>query len=402
MFRLEILFVLLSIGTLNPVNGIDLTCRSEATLIEGLTGEALDWYTVYKMPKLAVSKKLHDSSLPFLPEGLAYMFMTNASQKWHMSSISMNDTDSMSGRTLQALYANDSDIGYILYNDQAKSVSVVRGHTKGVLLFNDKSIVWLVHSIPHFPPMANEKHYTIHDSQCVYGQSMLCMTFNFEQLESIGEQLFFNYPQIYDYYIPEKLKSTKAKELEPLMNVISGKHPTQQPWTSLKFLSTKNGEKMLSFAKFTNYGEDLYSGFVAPNLKSELLTETWNNGVGTLKSNCSASITYHVMNIEKVRVALIGQSFSVHHDHSKWAVTNSSMQIACIGDINRQAEQFKRSGGTVCFVNNKNVWSQYHGLVQDIEPCERTKFRSRLMSRVMKAYEIAKAKFWCVLMNKCD
>ena len=35
---------------------------------------------------------------------------------------------------------------------------------------------------------------------------------------------------------------------------------------------------MLSFAKTTEFQEDLYAGLVAPTLQSNLLTETWNNG----------------------------------------------------------------------------------------------------------------------------
>ena len=35
---------------------------------------------------------------------------------------------------------------------------------------------------------------------------------------------------------------------------------------------------MLSFAKATEFEDDLYSGMVAPKLNSNLITETWNNG----------------------------------------------------------------------------------------------------------------------------
>ena len=140
----------------------------------------------------------------------------------------------------------------------------------------------------------------------------------------------------------------------------------------------------------------MIKGLVAPTLKSNMLTETWNNGRGTLVSNCSANVTYHVMNIEHVKFDSLNLKFSVHHDHSKWAVTNKldeldvhqflhdssttfvddnddddASGIVCIGDINRQVEQFKRGGGTVCFMNNRNVWLNYYKLVGDIETCPR-------------------------------
>ena len=89
------------------------------------------------------------------------------------------------------------------------------------------------------------------------------------------------------------------------------------------------------------------------------------------------------MNIEEVKFDILNLKFSVHHDHSKWAVTSFSdnvagqkVKIACIGDINRQEEQFKRSGGTVCFLNNENVWKQYSYIVNDVEQCKKFKVNS--------------------------
>lgn len=53
-------------------------------------------------------------------------------------------------------------------------------------------------------------------------------------------------------------------------------------------------------------------------------------------------------------------------------------KIACVGDINRQEEQFKRGGGTVCFMDNENVWNQYSKLVAQVEPCKRKFKRENL------------------------
>ncbi len=374
----------------------EIVCRNE------ITGESLDWFTLYKLPKM---NQISENN-KFFPNGTAYAFMTNKNPEWTLSNLSINDTNSFPGRTLETLYKtnfsnNDSNIGYILYNDQADQVTLIKGHTKGVILFNENSAVWIVHSIPHFPPKANQSEYCIQPSQCVYGQSMLCMSFNFEQLEIIGEQLLYNYPQIYDYHIPSKLKWKNSNILENLLNVLSGDHVKQGPWFNMKYLTTLGGQKMLSFAKFTQFEDDLYSGIVAPKLESNLYTETWNNGAGTLNSNCSSDLTYHVMNIEQVKFDKFNVKFSVHRDHSKWAVTSlrnylldlsihgfethdDEVKIACVGDINRQEEQFKRGGGTVCFLNNTKVWQQYFALVDDIEACEKFKV-NKLKSRKIKA-----------------
>lgn len=179
-------------------------------------------FTTYKLPKnIHPSKNGNDN----LTLGTAYTLMTNKQQKWKLSKFSINDTMSAAGQTLAPLYSDSADhLGYILYNDQADKITVIKGHTKGVILFDGNTAVWLVHSVPHFPPKRDEGAYLIHPSQVVYGQSMLCMTFKFEELEKIGQQLLFNYPQVYDYHIPEKLLQTyKNSILNNIVKVVNGK-----------------------------------------------------------------------------------------------------------------------------------------------------------------------------------
>lgn len=359
-----------------------IVCRNE------VDGEPLDWFTAYKLPK---SRHHPNNDNDFLTTGTAYSMITNKNQQWTLSTLSINDTKSILGQTLAPLYTesskDDDDIGYVMYNDQADKVTLIKGHTKGVILFDDKTAVWLIHSVPHFPPTKSAGEYLIHPSQCVYGQSMLCMTFNVDDLQKIGLQLLYNYPQVFDHSIPDKLLKSKGSVLDNLVRVVNGDHIKAQPWSNVVSLTTLGGEQLLSFAKTTEFQEDLYAGLVAPTLQSNLLTETWNNGAGTLKSNCSANLSYHVNNIEELSLDFVspGYKFSVHDDHSKWAVTKSNggffgvglgksaysdVRMACIGDINRQEEQFKRGGGTMCFVKNENVWHEYSRIVSDIQECQ--------------------------------
>lgn len=319
--------------------------------------------------------------------------MTSTDPKWKMSDLSINDTLSMPGRTLEHLYSNNSDeIGYIMYNDQADKVTLIKGHTKGIILFNQNQAIWIVHSIPNFPPKKSFNQYFIRPPQCIFGQSMLCMSFSIDKLATIGKQLLYTYPQIFDYYVPDKLKYSPT--LSNLINVINGARITSPPWYNYELLTTVGGEKMMSFAKITEFNQDLYSGLVASNLKSNLFTETWNNGAGTLKSNCSSSLDYHVLNIEKVKFSDFNLEFSVHHDHSKWAVTSlkdskhfdfewefdtaEEIKIPCVSDINRQIEQFKRAGGCVCFIENSQVWKEYYNLVDTVETCDRNRFKKKV------------------------
>lgn len=124
-------------GTFNYQDN-DIFCRDE------ITGEPIDWVTLYKLPRSSKIEEYSSVTNPFVYEGTAYTYMTNTKQdKWYMSDLSMNDTKSFAGRTLDILYetfdnfnltsAEEAGIGYILYNDQADKVSLTRGHTKGNL-----------------------------------------------------------------------------------------------------------------------------------------------------------------------------------------------------------------------------------------------------------------------------
>lgn len=254
-----------------------------------------------------------------------------------------------------------------------------------MILFDNTSAIWIVHSIPHYPPKPSSSNYSINPSQCVYGQSMLCISVGIDQLQQIGQQLLFNYPQVYDSHVPNHLAQLDA--LSNLMKVINGDYVKLSPWFNLNMIETSNGQKMLSFAKFTDFGDDLYSGLVAPHFKSNLSVETWNNGAGTFDSNCSTQ--YKVHNIEQVKFDSLGLRFSVHRDHSKWTVSDGlNAKVACVGDINRQIDQLKRGGGTVCFLNNERVWKQYFNLVDQLEPCKTNRSFKKDKKKTLKKRRI--------------
>ena len=93
-----------------------------------------------------------------------------------------------------------------------------------------------------------------------------------------------------------------------------------------------------------------------------------------MSSECNS--TYSVYNIEKISMNKILPkfTFTVGSDHSKWAINlaidSNHSKYMCIGDINRQESQKKRGGGSVCFVENKNVWKSYFDLIELTENCE--------------------------------
>lgn len=75
----------------------------------------------------------------------------------------------------------------ILYNDEAPDGSIMfkKGHTKGLILGNGDGGIWLVHSVPRFPPIDAGKYYFPHNG-FQYGQSLLCISFDLNNLDKVG------------------------------------------------------------------------------------------------------------------------------------------------------------------------------------------------------------------------
>lgn len=310
--------------------------------------------------------------------GSAYVYTTpSKSSEWNVGAKALNDTSSMVGQTIDILYktsfSNENKLGYVLYNDQfeGESGSSTKAHAKGVIIFDETSAIWIAHSIPEFPPKPNTKTYKIDSDQLIYGQSMICLSLSFEALSQVGLQLYYAYPQVYDYHIPSSMADKAA--LKNLKEVVEKKHVTKEPFTSVQAIKTRENVEFLTFYKYSKFNQDLYGDLVGKELKTALYTETWRRGsAANMPSVCDEP--NKVNNILSINIASIGVGFSSMSDHSKWAVSDpadetSALKFLCIGDINRQESQAKRGGGTICFKNNPGVWKLYKGIVSDVEPC---------------------------------
>jgi len=58
----------------------------------------------------------------------------------------------------------------------------------GDVCFDKTSGFWLVHSVPNFPPNASDG-YSYPDSGTVFGQTFLCVTYEYSELNAIGRIL---------------------------------------------------------------------------------------------------------------------------------------------------------------------------------------------------------------------
>ncbi|XP_072458315.1 deoxyribonuclease-2-alpha isoform X11 [Notamacropus eugenii] len=239
-------------------------------------------FVTYKLPAMPNSLK-----------GLNYMYLDGNSGGWQEGATSIDSTQGAVGRTMNQLYqGNLSELAYLLYNDQPPSGNgnpdtTYRGHTK-------------------------------------------------------GKQLTYTYPQVYDY----RLEGFFAQDLPDLKQAAQGHHVGQGPWNRSVTLTSRAGVVFRSFAKFNDFQNDLYAGWLTTALSSDLFVQFWPRTSKVLPSSCSGP--FRVLNV--LELAFPDSTvppFSATHDHAKWCVALNSTWT-CIGDLNRNYAEEHRGGGTLC------------------------------------------------------
>ncbi|XP_006874367.1 PREDICTED: deoxyribonuclease-2-alpha [Chrysochloris asiatica] len=334
----------------------------------GDSGQPVDWFVVYKLPA-------HSRPGDAAGSGLRYKYLDANSGGWREGAGSINSSAGAVGRSLLPLYRNNaSQLAFLLYNDQPPTsrgiqFSSSRGHTKGVLLLDQEGGFWLIHSVPHFPPPASSAAYSWPSSAETYGQTLLCVSFPLNQFLKIGRQLTYTYPLVYDH----KLQGTFAEKFPDLEEVIKGHHVRQGPWNNSVALTSQAGATFQSFTKFGNFGDDLYSGWLATALGSNLHVQFWYKSPGILPSNCSS--TYEVLDV--TQVAFPGPAeptFNSTVDHSKWCVAPKG-PWTCVGDMNRNLQEEHRGGGTLC-TQLPALWKAFQPLVKAWKPCNEKESRA--------------------------
>ncbi|XP_062968449.1 deoxyribonuclease-2-alpha [Cynocephalus volans] len=342
----------------------------------GDLGQPVDWFVVYKLPA-------HSGSGDAERSGLQYKYMDEGSGGWRDGVGFINSTAGAVGRSLLPLYRrNASQLAFLLYNDQPPKFSKAqdsssRGHTKGVLLLDQEGGFWLVHSVPRFPPPAASGAYSWPYNARHFGQTLLCVSFPLTQFQRIGRQLTYAFPLVYDH----KLEGVFAQKFPDLEEVVKGHHVRHAPWNSSVTLTSQEGATFQSFAKSGSFGDDLYSGWLATALGSNLQVQFWQNSPGILPSNCSG--TWQVLDVTQIAFpGPAGPTFNATEDHSKWCVALEG-PWTCVGDMNRNLGEEHRGGGTLC-TQLPALWKAFQPLVKAWEPC-REESRARKPSRAYKS-----------------
>ena len=322
-----------------------ITCKDGAN-------NPVDWFIGLKLPRNSKNNN------PDIRLGTAFMYITSGfSKQWLYSTV--NDTKSPLRLTLQPLYQQPPDL-YLLYNDEFpnNTKSFDRGHTKGIVFANQDSGVYLIHSVPKFPPKPSDG-YSYPTTGLHFGQSFFCISFNSKFINEVGMQLLINDIFIYSARLAPSLQNIYPS----FVPVIAGK-PSKMLNNNVTMIS-KGGEMLTSFAKGPKFNQDLYSNYVAPTFKINMLAETWLNGAEPMTSECN--LIYHVENVKVETSPILEYKSSL--DHSKWAISKArDKPVVCIGDINRMKHQLVRGGGTMC-IKDLNVWQLFDNIVGQVASC---------------------------------
>lgn len=318
-----------------------------------MRGKSVDWFVVYKLPKLTGSTT-----------GKEFVYIDAESSDWTRGN-DINDENVAVGATISQMYSADQSSNFLfMYSDDdpIKPADSYRGHAKGASLFDSTTGFWLIHSVPNFPPT---KGYSYPSTAEKYGQSFFCSSMEVQHLTELADHWKYIQATPYLIKVPERF-GTRFPTLKNV-ELKQGLPRSATQFSISKPIKTVQGVTLMAYAKHKKFNGDIWNDLISKQNKVTLAVESWLNGSGDdLHTTCTDSSQTH--DVTEMRVS--GLNFASSKDHSKWAVSSSQTNpIVCFGDMNRQKSQLKRGGGAVC-IQNRNLWQIYHSSVIQVEPCK--------------------------------
>uniref|UniRef100_A0A8D0D862 Deoxyribonuclease-2-alpha n=1 Tax=Sander lucioperca TaxID=283035 RepID=A0A8D0D862_SANLU len=285
--------------------------------------------------------------------GLEYIYIDPKGKKTYKDHNKLiNNTNGVLANTLKPLFKPTTSmvrIMFKLYSDQpppdGKGVPDKFGHSKGLVMMDKTTGVWLSHSTPQFPFERDQNNFWP-DSGATNAQTFICVTFKYNEFKKIGNVLTFTF----DHQIPagfhEELRQVTKKDLEKRPKRDASKVKTQD------LTSAAGTTKFRSFAKKQYKVGDLYLTIAETytaikKINTDVRVQTW--GQQSDGSYCELN-QRQVIKIESVgQTAGLG-GWPNTKDHSKWCVAKDDKNnLICIADVNRAYTQYERPGGALCF-----------------------------------------------------
>lgn len=239
---------------------------------------------------------------------------------------------------------------HLLYNDEPPHEAASNGgHCKGVLVWDDRRVGWLVHSTPKWPAEFSNPLPTIDASQTEYGQSFVYMETTVDALDSILMQIALMGAHVY--------AGAPLAKNTAICNHIELAHGVC--W---------------HVAKSPAHHIDFYDSYLTQFLGGSLTCQTW--GRPLLDS------TDNVKNIRRMQWAPTEPEYTTRRDHSKFAV---SMDWRCprvyIGDLNHMQSQEHRGGGGFV-IHDYALWQSFNDIILDYTVVVPNKQNGPIMARI--------------------
>jgi len=224
--------------------------------------------------------------------------------------------------------------GWLAYNDETTVItSKTKGHCKGIVCWNDVTIGWWIHSVPHFPTSLTATSISpILPSELVYGQSFVYveMEFTESKLQGIMDQIKWMDANLFlQHNVPSMIPRSKEPSIKQM----------------------ELSDTIVHHAKSSQHTIDIYAEHLCHLDTSDWYIETWRRGSPLPETNSSI----HDVN----RLTWASTDYKESQDHSKWAV---SKHYVWIGDLNRMESQTRRGGGGV-MIQDKEMVKAFRNLI---------------------------------------
>lgn len=225
----------------------------------------------------------------------------------------------------------------LFYNDDPpdsmENIHSGGGHCKGIIVWNETEVGWLIHTLPNWPETLLNP---LSHAECEYGQSFIWITLPINKLPTILKQLQIMHSHIYH---------DTSKIFIPL------KHPSEDQLINLVELDSN----LYHIAKHNKWGKDLFEdGLVVDFHGSTWKTETWGRPLQTSTTN-----------VERIhKVCWDDVAYYGYQDHSKWAVSDYNTSCVWIGDINAMTSQFHRGGGGL-IIRDELLWKLFNEIISE-------------------------------------
>lgn len=323
-------------------------------------GKSVDWSIIYTLPRSSTGEKMK------------FNYIDNTMKEFKLYDAIESKFPPL--KIALELNNNKEDNTYIIWNDDPTNgddkpkYDESYAHSKGLLSFDSKNGVYIIHSLPRFPFRDADGIILNKFSSNfgIFGQTFFCMSVDFSQTIHILDALLSIRPQVLLHNIStdhgkHALIYNKIERLVDLKTNIKTKDHFE--------IKTKEGLEIKLFVENT-HGYLPWDTSIPHYYKDSFYVETWTRP-SLLPNICKSHKGVYNM----VDISMNGYKYRNTDDHSKWGVSVNH-KVVCYGDLNRtnrSSGEKDRLGSIACFEHGQ-VADLVKGFVKDYERCDKLKF----------------------------